>query len=829
MRHVVATAVWLLLAACTLSSIQAQVRLVGKITTETNAPVAGARITAESVALSKNLEATSDPTGAFVLLLPQPAEYSLKIDREGFYIHSEPPTMIPAVEGEPPAELHVVLQTIHEISSSVDVTDQPGVVDMDRTAPQTTLSSRTLYDIPFPNQSSLRSGLRMIPGVVQDSSGSLHLFGGSEAQAQYTFEGFEINDPLTGRFDARMSLESVQSVDVTAQSGAESGRGEAGTMAIHARNGGDEFKFSSTDIFPGIDTGRGVRVGSWTPRGDFSGPWLKGRAWFFSTTEMQYTDTVIPQLPAGQDHATSWRVNSLLHNQINLSPQNILFVGLLYNYFLAPHNGLTSLDPLSTTLNLRSNQWFGYIKDQHSFSHSSLIEFGFAARRTFTRDAPQGDSPYLITPSGRLGDNYVNTRQAGERQQALTNFFLPPFGWLGTHQFKVGADVVRLDYVQNIQRDPIDYVGLDGGVVRQVDFLGSGALSRSNLENSVYVQDAWKVREKLLIELGLRGDHDLILGHWNPSPRAGFAWSPPGWEKTRISGGVATVYNPTDLLLFTRPLDQYSVSTYFNPDGSIASGPVASVYTAGTNVQTPRATTWNLGAQRQFPKLIQGKVQLLRRTSTRGFSYVNALAANGPVPPDLSFAGIPYPLAAVYELTNRREDTYDSVEVAIRQPLKGRYEWMVSYTRSRALSNAVLDHSIDQPLVVADNTGPLPWDAPNRLLSWGYLPTWWKNWSLAYLLEWHSGFPFSVQDESGALVGVVDQYRFKDFFELNFFVERRLVVRGYRLAVRAGFNNITGHSNPNVVDNIVGSPTYLQESGGQSRALNFQVRYLGRM
>ena len=50
--------------------------------------------------------------------------------------------------------------------------------------------------------------------------------------------------------------------------------------------------------------------------------------------------------------------------------------------------------------------------------------------------------------------------------------------------------------------------------------------------------------------------------------------------------------------------------------GSIASGPLASVYTAGTNVQTPRATTWNLGAQRQFPGQIQGRIQLLRRQSS---------------------------------------------------------------------------------------------------------------------------------------------------------------------------------------------------------------------
>jgi hypothetical protein len=358
--------------------------------------------------------------------------------------------------------------------------------------------------------------------------------------------------------------------------------------------------------------------------------------------------------------------------------------------------------------------------------------------------------------------------------------------------------------------------------------MGSGILSRSNFENSWYLQDSWKIHQKLLVELGLRSDRDLILSHWNMSPRLGFAWSPPRWANTRFSGGVATIYNPTDLRQFTRPLDQYVVSTTFNPDGTIATGPFASVYTSGTNVVTPRATTWNLGLQQQFPRLVVGSIQLLRRRSSDGFSYVNGLAENGAVPPGLDFAGPPSELGAVYVLTNQRVDTYAAVEASARQRLKSGFEWMVSYTRSRALSNAVLERSVDEPLVVANDTGALPWDAPNRWLGWGYLPTWWKKWAIAYLVDWHSGFPFSVQDQFGGLVGPVDDHRLPQFFELNFFVEHELVVRTYRLAVRAGFNNITGHFNPTVVENIVNSPTYLGESGGQSRALNFQVRLLGR-
>ncbi len=66
-----------------------------------------------------------------------------------------------------------------------------------------------------------------------------------------------------------------------------------------------------------------------------------------------------------------------------------------------------------------------------------------------------------------------------------------------------------------------------------------------------------------------------------------------------------------------------------------------------------------------------------------------------------------------------------------------------------------------------------------------------------------------MQDQYGELVGTVDDHRFVTFFELNLFIERQLIIRGYRLAVRAGFNNITGHQNSNTVENVVGGSSYL--------------------
>src|ERR1017187_5292145 len=85
---------------------RAQVRVAGRVTNETNSPVAGARGTLEAVPPTKSFQAASDPTGSFLLQFPAGGGYSLKVDREGFYIVSEPSIALPApAPEEPPFEL----------------------------------------------------------------------------------------------------------------------------------------------------------------------------------------------------------------------------------------------------------------------------------------------------------------------------------------------------------------------------------------------------------------------------------------------------------------------------------------------------------------------------------------------------------------------------------------------------------------------------------------------------------------------------------------------------------------------------------------------------
>lgn len=796
----------------------------GRVTDKTNAPVSGAKVVLKAAVEGPAFEAESDPTGAFALMLPAAGSYSLSVNRHGYFVHQAASI---AIQG-PSFELFVSLDSVHELRTSIEVTAPKGSFDMERTAPQATLSSRALYDIPFPNQNSLRSGLRMLPGMVQDSRGGIHVHGAAEEQTHHSFEGFQLNDPLTGRLEARMSLEAVAAVDASpGQPTAAYGRGAGGSLALHARKGDDKWRVSATSLFPGIDTQRGTTVGSWSPRTNLSGPWWKGRAWFFNTLELQYLNNLVVELPGGQNRSRSYRANDLIHNQFNLTPSNVLTVGLLFNFWYAPRNGLTFLDPRETTVDRRARQWFGYIKNQKSFGHGALLETGYAASRTFNRETPQGYSPYVVSEIGRRGNYYANARRDASRDQLLANVYLPAINWRGSHQLKTGGDFLSIGYDQAVRRTSILFERSGSIPLRAIWFYGSGAFRQTSREASTYIQDSWRMRENLLVELGLRFDRNQMLKNWNPSPRLNLAWSPV--SPIRVTAGIVRVIDYINLRTLNRPLDQFMASTFYDQGAPMGSTTLSVYRLPAKPLDSPNSIHWNAGIERTLARRITAKAEFLARAGYSGFSYANTLSEPERVAGVVEFRGDPAPwFDGLYVLTNRRRDSYRAVEFSAHQPLGGDHEWMVSYTRSSTHSNSVIDRNIDEPLIVANNGGPLPWDAPNRLVGWGFLPTLWKDWSIAYLAEWRSGFPFWIQDDHGRVVGSVGDHRYPMFFECNLFVERRMTLFGYRIGVRGGLINITGHQNPNVVNNIQGSPQFLQMYGGQRRAVNFRLRFFGK-
>jgi hypothetical protein len=57
-------------------------------------------------------------------------------------------------------------------------------------------------------------------------------------------------------------------------------------------------------------------------------------------------------------------------------------------------------------------------------------------------------------------------------------------------------------------------------------------------------------------------------------------------------------------------------------------------------------------------------------------------------------------------------------------------------------------------------------------------------------------------------------------------VEKRFHAFGRYLAIRAGFDNITGHQNPTVVNNDINSSQFLTFSNFTGRAFTTRIRLL---
>ncbi|MCC7497729.1 MAG: TonB-dependent receptor [Bryobacterales bacterium] len=795
----------------------AAIAVSGRITNENNAPVGGAKVELrrETGGLVR-AAAITDPAGEFQIELAEPGAYLLTVERKDYFPIPARPVEV-AAEG---TELHLTLNPVREVFQAVEVTAEPQPLETDQAASVERVTNTQLLEVPYPSTNNLKNALRILPSAVQDNAGRLHLNGGSEGQAHYVLDGFNIADPLTARFETRLSVEAVQSVELLSGAyPAEYGKGSAGTLVINTVTGDDKLRYNATNFIPGFENHKGWTLGNWEPRFNVSGPIRRGKAWFSDSTYLQYVNTVIDELPKGQDRTSSWRLSNLLHGQVNLAPSNILFASLLVNLWVAPNNGLGALTPLPTTADRRARQWFASVKDQIYFNGGALLEAGYASNRTFSRENPQGVGISEFTPYGQRGFSFVNARQTSSRDQFLANAFLPLLQLAGEHRLKAGFDIDLLNYWQNINRTGFEHFRANDTPARSVRFLGNGRLSRSMVETGIYAQDSWRVRPSVTIEAGLRTDRDDLLKNWNLSPRLGVAWAPGRSANTKLFGGYAVVYDATNLQLFTRPFDQTPATTYYNAEGLEQGSPSLLFYrVALPHYATPRATNINAGIEQRLPGGIFSRLNYLHRRGRRGFTYFNG--ADLAPEPDVN---------AVYDLGNHRVDRYHAFELTLRQPLRQQYEWMLSYRKSRATSNAVMDISLDDPLIVTDNAGPLDWDAPHRVMGWFYLPVpRTKSWAVASLFEYHSGFPFSIQDEYGRIQGAVNSMRFPVFAELNLHLEKKFRAMGYKWAWRFGFNNITNHRNYNVVNNNLQAPGFLRYYGGQSRAFNMRFRWLGR-
>jgi hypothetical protein len=798
------------------------VSLAGRVVDENAISVAGARV--EVYSGDVHASAVSDGAGVFSMQLPSAGEYQVRAEQEGFFVYST--KSISFREGS--NQLTITMNHLREFAESVDVVYSPPVIDPQQPDEQKQLNTVEILAVPYPASQDLRSALPMMQGVVQDAAGNLHFNGGATDQTNYTLDGFHISDPYTGTLEARISIESVRSLDLeTSRYSAEKGRGSAGSLDIKTAMGDDRWRFSGTNFIPGVTNQGGFIIDKWTPRFQVSGPLVNGRAWFSNAFDTFYDVNVISGLPQGQNQSRDLTSSDLSRFQVNVTPANILTGSFLFNYSDENRHGLSFLDPIETTLNNRTNLYVSTLKDQHYFGGDALVEFGFSDSRGLVRQSPQGDLLYQILPSGNRGNYFVDETRRFNRQEWLSNAYLPQFHWAGTHQFKAGVDLQRSAFDQSVDRHAYEVLRNDMSVARLVTFAGNGLLGRENFEVAQYVQDRWAPRDGILIETGLRAEWDEVVRDVLWSPRFSVAYAPKWMGETKLAGGFGVFHDELTLSTLTQNQDQISLSTFFLPHGEVR-GPVETAFLINDHaLRVPRYRTASFSVERKLPFGLFGKASYVHKVGSGGFTFVNELEALGGIPS-----------GGLYQLRNWRHDRYDAAEFTVRRTF-GRFEWLAGYTRSRARSDAVVDYSLENPIFAPQGPGPLAWDTPNRFMTWGWAPLPKRaapeliqrligETDIVYLAEYRTGFPFSVVNEDGYLVGPPNARRLPNYFNINLAFERRFRFLHYLWAWRFGFNNLTNNGNPNVVNNNIDSPAYLTYGRGQLRAFAVRLRFLGK-
>jgi hypothetical protein len=789
----------------------------GVVLDEDSVPVAAAKITLGRANEPSQVVET-DGAGRFTLHNLLVGDYKAEIRKEGFFLLSSQPIALHAGVNE----ITFTLNHAYEVHEQVQVAAPPTQIDTQDTTERDTLTAQDIRDIPVPSTHVLQQSLIAMPEIVQDNLDNLHVAGARSADTQYLLDGFEIGDPASGALTSRFNVDATRAAEVqTGGIGAEYAHSGAGILSLVTPDGDDRWRFGTTDPVPGINIQEGAHLGNWYPRFTVSGPIERGRFWFSDSISLQHTFAVVKQQPAGANTSEEWAGDNLLRLQYNVSPKHILHGTFLYNRAHDTGLGLDALDPESTTLDANQSRAFVALKDQ-IWLHDTLFELGVAADSGVLDFTPQGDAPYTLLLNGAGSDGnstsgnfFESLHQRGRRLQAMGSVTAASRHWHGTHQLSAGVNVAGLRYSQSADRGEIEALRADGTLVRESTFTGAAAPQLSNTQTGGYAQDTWSISKRFILQAGLRTDWDRFTQSAMAEPRVSGNFLPFGNDQSKLSLGWGIYDAPLNLSLIAQAYDQRQVDTFYDATGTVPILPAAvSQFTLPAGgLQQPRFTISSAGWQQKIKRNTLASVKLLARNGYHQFAYVD----QQPTVP-----------GGIFLLQDHRKDRYRSATFSARHVFSETTEVYAAYTYSVARSNQLLSPALGSIFYAPQESGPQNWDAPNRLLSWGWTPTHIWGVQLSYFLEYRTGYPFSVVNLEQQLVGPPNSVRFPAYVSLNLGLEKKFGFRGYLWAARIEGVNILGRQNPDTVVNNIDAPNFGAFSGGQSRALTVRVRFVGR-
>jgi hypothetical protein len=600
-------------AQSTYSAIQ------GTISDDQGGVLPGVTVTITNTATGLARSAVTNERGSYRVPNLPPGPYTVKAELAGFSPQERRNVEL-AMGSEISIDLRLGLATLQE---SVTVSGQTPLVETTQKSIETNVSPAEVDSLPLKTRNFSDLAL-LAPGVGVDTTSANSntdsiSFGGFDERYKSTWlEGVDINDDVTRggttQSDAvrhSFSQESIQEFQVLAnQYSAEFGRSGSGVINVLTKSGtntfrGRAFYFLRDDSFDKPNVLASGKVPFQTKQwgGTYGGPLRRDRAHFFSTFERRTNDDVVTvrvpdfarpmMLDPRTELPRAFRASNVFAKvTASLTPSHYLAVNGLYEKFMR----------LAQNLGGSVAGDAGFDEDGYGFFISPTLtsvltrnlsnQLRFAGSRVVRDRVNSGPGgPSVSLPGIRFGQatNYPQSRQQDNLIVMDTLSYHIDDKW-GDHDLKTGFEINRSRGPRTIN------ISFNGAYtfLRAVTFnpndpttfpevftisVGTDALNRDLDIYAGFVEDQWRVNDRLTLALGLRYDVQFLRGDldgqdlpegvpapelWqrfvigdlrrinfqaypddtnNWAPRVGLAWDPRHDGRTVVRAGAGIFYD----------------------------------------------------------------------------------------------------------------------------------------------------------------------------------------------------------------------------------------------------------------------------------------------
>jgi len=749
----------------------------------------------------QKLQTVTDSEGEYVFSGLIAGDYVVSIEFTGFQKYEKKLS----VQIDATVEHNALLQPV-PLTESVTVTDDRTDANKTESTTPSTITTQNLRDAPLIDQ-KFQDALPLLPGVLRGPDGNLNIKGTRPTQSGILVSSLNVTDPVTGAPAIELPLEAVDTVQVHSNPySSEYGKFTGAVTTIETRSGTNDLRYLVTGVLPRPRwrDGKLFGIGAATPRIAVGGPIKKDKLFFFQSLEYRFVRTNVPSLENLDERQRdiqreSFDSFSRLDYVINSSNRLTGSVSIFpqkFDYF-----NLNTFNPSDTTANFHQRGWFLALNEQATFKSGALLQSSFSAKQFDGDIFGNSAAPYEITPERNFGGWFNRQHRESRRYELLEVYHFRPQAWRGSHAFKTGLNFSHTSFTGSDRSVPVTILRADGARYQLIEFTGDGDLERNQNEFSAFLQDKWILNKRLVLDLGLRYDRDQIGKQNNLTPRLGLVIAPTGSDRTIIRGGVGLFYDKIPLNVGS--FEQYQdlvVTTFANDGVTVVDGPRIFQNRSPDELENPYSLAWNLQVDHQLTERLLLRLGYEERSTRRDF-VLEPVAIQATSDEGLLL------------LQNSGRSRYRELQAVARFRFQEARNIYLSYVRSQARGNlndfntyfGNQKHAVIRP----DEYGKQPYDVPNRLLFWGEFALPWDVVATP-VVDWHSGFPFSIVNEQQDFVGARNEGgRFPQLLTFDLLVTKGLTIpfRGKKYKGRAGMTifNITNHWNPRDVQNNVDS------------------------